>query len=351
MWAIEYGYTSGDLKKVLARVGEPELAYATDEDTSGPDPFARRYDFTKNPLDYAVNQMQLAKFHRERLLDKFVKDGESWAKARRGYDLTLRQQTGSISIMANWLGGAFVYRVNKGDPNTGAPIEVVDAGLQREALDFVIENAFNDEAFGLTTEMLEHMTVEKWWDDGGRRDVGADATWPVHDRIMGIQASALTMVMNPTTIKRVFDNEFLVPEDQDAVTVPEVMGKLRGEIWSEIESRPSRSFTDRKPMISSLRRNLQREYLERLIDLAMPGTLSGAAAGPVSNVARMQLRDLHDEIGGVIKSPDRIDTYTLSHLAEAHDRIAKVLDAQYIANTDDIGGGGFNPGMFFGHDP
>ena len=83
-WAIEYGYTpSSDLKPILNRVAEPELQYATDEDTGGPDPLARRYDFSKNPLDYAKNQMRLAKYHRGRLLEKFVKDGESWRKARQ----------------------------------------------------------------------------------------------------------------------------------------------------------------------------------------------------------------------------------------------------------------------------
>ncbi len=57
LWAIEYGYTFDEkaLDKILARVSEPELAYATDEDTSGPDPLARRYDFSKDPLDYAKN--------------------------------------------------------------------------------------------------------------------------------------------------------------------------------------------------------------------------------------------------------------------------------------------------------
>ncbi len=60
-WAIEYGYTFEDKKlpEILKRCSEPELQYATDEDTSGPDPLARRYDFSKDPLDYAQEQMKL----------------------------------------------------------------------------------------------------------------------------------------------------------------------------------------------------------------------------------------------------------------------------------------------------
>src|SRR5262249_28344451 len=68
-WAIEYGYTfAKDLKPILARCTEPEHQYATDQDTMGPDPLARRYDFSADPLDFARSQMKLAKHHRDRLL-------------------------------------------------------------------------------------------------------------------------------------------------------------------------------------------------------------------------------------------------------------------------------------------
>ena len=49
-------------------------------------------------------------------------------------------------------------------------------------------------------------------------------------------------------------------------------------IWSELDKAPSRTYTARKPMISSLRRNLQHEHVERLIDLSLPNRGFGAAA-------------------------------------------------------------------------
>jgi hypothetical protein len=143
-WAIEYGYTYDDKKlpEILKRCTEPELQYATDEDTSGPDPLARRYDFSSEPLDYAAEQMKLVELYRSRILEKFVKDGDSWSKARRGYELTLGIQMRSVSMMANWVGGAFVHRDKKGDPGDRPPVEVVPAEQQRAALQFVIDTAF-----------------------------------------------------------------------------------------------------------------------------------------------------------------------------------------------------------------
>ncbi|MEM9413062.1 MAG: zinc-dependent metalloprotease, partial [Planctomycetota bacterium] len=181
LWAIEYGYTTDKKKlpKILSRVAEPELSFGTDEDTIGPDPLARRYDFSQNPLDFATNQVKLAKHHREKILEDFVKDGDSWSKARQGYLLTLRLQTQATSMMANWIGGTFVNRDKKGDPNGRKPIEVVPTEQQREALEFVIENTMFDEAFGLSPELLLHMTSDPWR-GGFFFSASNEPAWPIH---------------------------------------------------------------------------------------------------------------------------------------------------------------------------
>jgi uncharacterized protein DUF4953/uncharacterized protein DUF5117 len=332
MWAIEYGYSfDKDLKPILARVAEPDLVYGTDEDTYGPDPRARRYDFGKNPLKYAKSQMELASYHRQRLLDKFVKDGESWSKAREGYEMTLGLQVRSLSMMANWIGGVYIYRDKKGDKNAHQPLTVVAAEQQREALEFVINNAFLDQAFGLSPELLLHLSTDYWMDGVSSY---SQPDWPVHDRIMGIQSSVLTMIMNPDTLQLTYDNEMRTPEDQDTLTLPEMLNSVKSSIWSELENKPTEKSTARKPWISSLRRNLQREHLERLIDLILSDDSYTAAYKPISNLARVQLRALKSQIENTTNladSPegDILDPYTRAHLGECKLRIEKALDANY----------------------
>ncbi len=332
IWAIEYGHTQDEkaLKSILDRVAEPELQYGTDEDTFGPDPLARRYDFSSDPLEYAQNQMRIATHNRGRIIDKLVKKGDSWAKSRRAYEMTLAIQMRAVSMMSNWLGGAFVYRDKKGDKNGRLPIEVVPAKKQRDALDFVLENTFKDEAFGLTQDLLRRMTLDKWWDDWG--SVMSDATWPIHDRIMSIQASNLARLMYPTTLRRIYDNEFLVPADEDAVTLPELLETLTKAIWSELDQKPDKKYTARKPMISSLRRNLQREHLERLIDLSKPDSRSTAAHKPISNLVLEQLRQIkQSKIDPVLTTYDEnLDPYTRAHLKDASMQVKKALEAQYV---------------------
>ncbi len=336
-WAIEYGYSlEKNLKPILDRVAEPELVFATDEDTWGPDPLARRYDFAKNPLTYGENQMRLVKKHRGKIVEKFVKDGQSWSKARRGYLMTLSSQMRVVSMMSNWIGGAFVHRDKKGDPNGRSPIEVVPAEDQRKALEFVMKNAFADDAFGLTPKLLKHMTVDKWWDDDGfSASIFEDPTWPIHDRVLGLQASVLTSLMNPSTLQRVYDNEFLVPADQDALTLPELLGKIRKSIWSGVDQgidKKSPVATSRKPMLSSLERNLQKEHLERLVDLVKPGKGYTAAHKPISDLASEQLAIIKSSVDK-IKGSKKLDPYTRTHLADISKQITKVLDADYVIDV------------------
>ncbi|MCA9132949.1 MAG: zinc-dependent metalloprotease, partial [Planctomycetales bacterium] len=328
-WAIEYGYTyDKDLKKILSRVSEAELQFATDEDTTGPDPLARRYDFSSEPLSYAQEQSRLIERFRKKLMTDYVKDGDSWTKAREGFELTLNLQMKNTSMMANWIGGAHVNRDKKGDPQERLPIEVVAAEKQRAALQFVLESTFRDESYALSPELLARLTK-----DFMQGFNAGDPAWPVHDRILSMQASTLTLLMNATTLRRVYDNEFRIPAEQDAFSLPELLASISSEIWSELDEESDEKFSSRAPMISSLRRNLQREHLERLIDLTLPGNGTSAAYKAISNLCIMELRELKDKIDEVLEAGDEtLDAYSKAHLYEAGQRIGKALDADYIYN-------------------
>jgi hypothetical protein len=341
MWAIEYGYTFGNPEEVLKRVSEPELAYATDEDTMGPDPTAHRWDLGSDVIENSREMMRLAEFARGRILTDFVKDGQSWSRARRGYEITLNQQVRAVSQLTRWIGGAYVLRDKKGDPGDRTPLTPVEVETQREALEFIIAHSFFDDVYGITPELLRHMTTDRWLDRAGGPGVGREPAWPIHDRIEGIQASVLTSLMNPQRLGRVYDNEMRVEAGEDALTMPEVFSAITGAIWQEIDEAPSRSYTAREPMISSLRRNLQREHVDRLIDLSLDGGF-GAAAKPISNLAMMELEMLKTRLARSMegRNATRMDAYTRAHLMEASKRIEKALDAGYIYNMNAGGGGG-----------
>lgn len=329
-WAIEYGYTFEDPKKVLARVAEPEHAYLTDEDTGGPDPLARRYDFGKDPLTWAANQMEMVRAQRARLLDQYVKDGDSWAKARRGYLRTLGEQRQMIDTAAAWVGGTHVNRVKKGDPNAGDPLVPVAVEKQREALAFVLANAFRDDAFGITPELVNKLTVEKWFSD---RSARASSTWGIMDAIAATQNLALTLLMNPSTLGRVYDNELRIPADEDAMTMPELFGTVTDEVYAELAAEDifDGEYTERAPFISAFRRNLQADLTDRLIALA---TGKARVDRPIRQLALMELIELNEHMNELLgdqpKARKVLDAYSRSHLMDMHERTTKALEGVYI---------------------
>ena len=105
--------------------------------------------------------------------------------------------------------------------------------------------------------------------------------------------------------------EDLLEADKDAVTLPEVLDILQSAIWSEVDKAPEGKFSARKPMISSLRRNLQREYIDRLIDVAHPTAGNSPASKTLATLARMYLRQVNGKIERALKAePDVLDPYS-----------------------------------------
>ena len=347
-WAIEFGYGFEDPNEVAKRCADPMLAFATDEDTYGADPMARRFDNGKNPLDYAENQTRLIERLRADLLDRMVEDGDGWAKARRGYMMLLNLQMSSSSIAANWIGGSTLNRDRRGDPGDREPIVPISAEQQRAALAFVLDNMMQDENYGLSSDLLRKMPVDKWYDEGGSRDLASSGVFTIHDRIGGMQESALVMVTNPGTINRVYDNELRDSDLEDILTVSEMMNMIRASVWTELNGEIDGTYTASDPYISSLRRNLQRAHMERLLEMASPNNGFGATSNTVSSLARMQLKQLHNDIPGVLDRRSRLDDYTVAHLDNMHEIIGRAMDSQYIYNASDMQssrGGGM---MIFG---
>ncbi|MEE2912273.1 MAG: zinc-dependent metalloprotease [Planctomycetota bacterium] len=323
-WAIEYGYTFDKPEEVLNASSDPMHAYLTDEDTGGPDPLAKRYDFSKDPLVYAENQMRIINKLREDLLESFVKDGDSWSKARRGYETTLRMQLSAASMMTDWIGGAHTNRNKKGDFENGEhpPVEVVPTNQQRAALHFVVNTILDEKAYGLSSDLITHFNVDKWYGGGG--DDG-EATWPIHDRILGSQASTLSALLAPSRLGMVYDNEFRIPSEEDALTVAEIFETLMDSVYGGLDEADG-EWSNRRPMISSMKRNLQAEMADRLVDLST-GRVSMFRT--IRTLALHHTRQLHTQIGEILQDRSRLDTYTLSHLEDMHERLGNALDIVY----------------------
>jgi hypothetical protein len=346
-WAIEYGYTlkndPKELARIAARVAEAGLAYATDEDTSSSDPLVFRFDLGSDPLDYARTRLQIIRSTIQDLLARVVKQGQSYQRARQAFEMLLYEIERSASITTRFVGGHYIHRDHKGDPNARAPVVPVPAEKQREALRLLCDGVLGAGAFSIPPETLNYLAAGRWvhW---GSSDRSEDPEYPIHDRILQVQLWSLFGVLNPRTYGLLLDAEARLKENEDALTLPEFFTKLTDSIWSEIKEVPKGSFTNRKPLISTIRRNLQQEFTGQLIDLALED-----ASGPSPATARTQawvqlsrLRDLIFLVQGN-DSPNgqvTLDDYSKAHFQETVQRIVKALDASFSRGGAAGGGSG-----------
>jgi hypothetical protein len=132
-------------------------------------------------------------------------------------------------------------------------------------------------------------------------------------------------LLSPLTLERIYDSELKVPSDQDAFTTAELIRRLTAAIFTEADKMDAGQYTERKPAVSSLRRNLQRIYLQRLSQIAMGNS---SAPPDVQSVSFAELKSLKEKIDKLLTGNVAFDTYTKAHLQESSNRIAKVLDAR-----------------------
>jgi hypothetical protein len=335
-WAIEYGYkpfsggTEGELaelKKIAARGADPQLAYATDEDTRGidPDPLSNRYDLSKDPIAYAKLRAQLISEQWPKVVEETAKPGEGFQKVRQVFGVLLGNHGRAMHFVSRFVGGVYVSRAHKGDENGKAPFTVVEPAKQREALALVEEQVFSDKPFQFPPALSNHLASTRW---GSQLPLRTD--FPVHDVISMWQDRILQQLLSPLTLDRLHDTELELPADQDALTTPELLGRLTKAIFAETDKMPEGDYTNRKPAISSLRRNLQRSYLKRLSHVAMGDS---GAPEDCQTVAYAELSALEGRLNSVLKSNAKLDPYSRAHLEESASRIHKVLDARLTLAT------------------
>jgi hypothetical protein len=335
MWAIEYGYKplkggtpeaeSAELKKIASRSGDPKFAYATDEDTRGidPDPRSERYDLGNDPVAYAKSEAKVVAESWPKIVDGLTEKGEGYEKARRAFNTLLARQGEAMFLSAEVVGGLYESRSHKGDDNAPAPFEPIPAEKQHEALSLLETQVFSDEPFNFPPDLYNHLAASHW-DHWGVTPIER-VDYPVHQVILMWQDRILSKLLSSLTLTRIHDTELKVPADQPALTDAELIQRLTKSIFSETDNVKSGEFTERKPAISSLRRDLQRSYLRRLSRLALGQT---SAPEDCQTIAYADLTALKKRIDALLDRDVKLDSYSRAHLEESSARIGKVVDAK-----------------------
>lgn len=348
-WAIEYGYRPIDgneaeeLKKIAARSGEPGLAFASDEDSSlNNDPYVNRWDLGGDPCAFARQRVALASELMSTLDARVVKEGESWSRTRQAFTQLLGYYGDAAHLGSAFIGGQSVSRHHKGDKDGLDPIVPIAGAKQRECLKYLVDELLSDKAFHFSPALLRRLGAERWYHWGHEGSTAVD--YPLLERVLDVQRIVLAHCLDSGTLGRLQNQELQADPGSDPLKMEEVFRMLSDGVWSDVAV-PANA-ADAKLGLSTLRRNLQREYLRRLGGIVLGGTnraagdafvyvsFDGGGDPPADAraLARLHLQQIRDRIRAVLGAAGlSIDDTTRAHLEDCQERITKVLDAPLSA--------------------
>ncbi len=328
-WAIEYGYKpvqkDEELVAIAARSGEPGLDYATDEDArsfDAPDPLANLFDLGANPLEFVDRQMELSAELMPKVVDRAVKDGEGYQRARQAFGQLFSEYWRSAIYAARFPGGVHVYRDHKGTKEGRPPLVVVPAEQQRQAMQLITKRAFA--APNYEPEVLSSLVATRWSHWGITTSSRVD--YPIRDFVEMMQSQILSRLTDDATLSRLADNELKVAADADAYTLAEHVRTLVDGVFTEVRTPPAEGkFDNRKPFVDGYRRNLQRLALVRMAGMVT----RGGAPADARTLARLHLSVLDKQIETVVGNEKlELDDYSLAHLMDVQSRIRQALEAE-----------------------
>jgi hypothetical protein len=332
-WAIKYGYipiqTSTPiaekpiLQEIAAQSYKPELSYSTDEDVYDLDPTADAWDNSGNVLLYSQWQLNNSRVMWERLDKRYPMDGDSYSDVSERFSTVLGNYFQQIYYTTKYIGGQSFYRIHPSKIPSGVsqhrlPFEPVPVEEQRQALETLQKYVFAEDALSFSPELLNKLAPSRWRHWGSSPQVGR-LDFPIHDLVLFMQGSVLRDLLSGDRLSRLKDIE-LKTKAENALSLPELFDTLQSGIWTEVIKPKG------QPMkIASLRRGLQREYLDILTGMVLRKEYVPEDA---RTLAWYKLKQLDEKLKGVNSD----DEYTKAHILETRDRIEKVLNAPLQGN-------------------
>jgi Met-zincin/Domain of unknown function (DUF5117) len=325
-WAIAYGYSVNDTKtivaerdllsKIASRAPEPGLAYATDEDVlSGLNPKVNLFDLSSDLLTYSQWQMENARAMWQRIDKRLPLQGESFNDVRVAFNAVFGYYFQNATLLTNYIGGQYFNRFRYGDAQGRFPFESVSLADQRKALEVISQNVFTERAFQFSPTLLNKLAPSRWshW---GTNPALFKLDYPILDNVLFLQMVTMYDLLSSDRLSRLRDGELKNPAE--TLSIPELMNRIQSSIWGEIVQ-PEGTIK-----LNSLRRALQREHMNLLVNIVLR---RDPVPEDAQTVARFELKQLRDAIAKASKKVDEKDIYTLAHLEESRDRITKTLEA------------------------
>jgi hypothetical protein len=258
-----------------------------------------------------------------KLEQRLVAEGKGYQRLRESVTGLLYERYTALAPVTKTVGGLYVARDHKADPNERRPFVPVPAAEQRAAVKLLVDKAFAADAFQYDASLLNKLAPSRWadWSEPWTPQVD----FPLHGIVNSIQSALLRSLLDNARLHRMVENTTRVARPTEAYGIAELMGTLSNSIWSELGGTPQNT--------KSIRRNLQRSHLSEMIRILMNERtpfMSLLAPEDARSLARLELTQLSERIERVARSGAALDATSRAHLLETKVRIDRALNASVI---------------------
>ncbi len=212
LWAIEYGYRpfseaeeENGLTKILSRSGEPQLAFGNDgDDMRAPgkaiDPRVNVNDLTSDAILYSEERFQLVNNLMGKLVQKYTKNGQSYAELRSRYNNLLGQRRSMINVVSRYIGGVYIDRTFPEQHSLNKPYTPVPLAIQKNAMAVLTKYVFAPNVFAADAQVFPYLQ----WQRRGFNQPGSGEDFKITNILGNMQVGGtLAHILNPNTLQRI----------------------------------------------------------------------------------------------------------------------------------------------------
>ena len=282
-WAIEYAYKpiaaeqqAAELQRIAGRSAEPGLAFATDEDSFlGIDPDALMFDLGNDVIAFSSRRFDIAADLFKRQETRSLKPDEDYAGLRRSLGYAVRDAGRAAGILLRQVGG---LRTLRDFPNTGRdPLQPLPAADQRQALKLLSQRVLSTDSLVVSPALQRRLAPDFF--ERSESPGGMATEISLQQTVLDLQRALLNRLMSDALATRVLDNEGRVSPPAQALRLGELYSQLEADVWAELAAPDLKAKAVAARDIPQPRRELQREYVNRLSALVLrPGAMTRSDA-------------------------------------------------------------------------
>lgn len=301
LWAIQYGYRwYPDMKTPEAEIPllnqwiistsmNNKLRFGSEFSNS--DPRSQTEDLGDNAMkagEYGIKNLQRVV---PRLIEWTHTPNEGYRNLASMYKGVQNQFENYLGHALSYIGGT--YETNKSVEQPGPIFEPVPVSLQLEAIDFISRHILHTPKWLLDTAILGRIGV------------------PPTQVINASHEMVLNSLLGSETLRRITESEAMYADQ--TYRMIDYLNDLDDAMWTELRT---------NDVIDVYRRNLQRSYVDKLIDLRNPAKQNREFrdVGPILHGKLVEIRDRIKRNIPKVKDP-----MTLYHLKFVQEKLDKAI--------------------------